>query len=157
MAPSPRLLTTIGLAALVAAAGPALAAPKPKPKPITETYEATAFPPDPTPFVGPGAPLNPNTGNCQPQVPQAAHLKAFKVPAAGSIVIDLTNFQGDWALGLRNKAGKNLADSDNAVGTAIDTPEKIKYKFKGPQEVTIAACNFAGGPTGTVKYTFTYA
>ncbi len=157
---SPRSVTALTLAGVIvgaSVAGPALAAPKKKPKPITKTYEASAFPPDPTPILGANNPANPNGANCNGTVPQAQHLTPFKVPAAGTIEIWLTGFQGDWALGLRNKAGKNLADSDQDITEAPDRPEHIKFKIKSPTTVTIAACNFLGGPTATVKYVFTFA
>jgi hypothetical protein len=132
----------------VAAAGtltPALAAPKAKPKPITKTYTATAPTPDPTPILG---------DICTPTLPSARHSEPFKVPAAGRLKVDI-EFTGDWALGLRDKkSGSQIASSDGADPFA---DESMDVKFKRPTEIFIDACNFAGGSTATVTYTFTYA
>jgi hypothetical protein len=32
----------------------------------------------------------------------------------------------------------------------------MEVRFKKPTTVTIVACNWSGGPTANVKYTFTY-
>lgn len=131
----------------VAAAGtlaPAMAAPA-KPKPITKTYTATAPTPDPTPIAG---------DVCTPALATARHSEPFKVPAAGRLKVDI-EFVGDWALAMRDsKKGTRLAESD---GASPETPESMDVKFKRATEVFIDACNFAGGPTATVTYTFTYA
>lgn len=131
----------------VAAAGtlaPAMAAPA-KPKPITKTYTATAPTPDPTPIAG---------DVCTPALATARHSEPFKVPAAGRLKVTI-EFTGDWALGLRDKkSGSQIASSD---GATPETPESMDVKFKRATEVFIDACNFAGGPTATVTYTFTYA
>lgn len=128
----------------VAAAGtftPALAGPTPKP--ITKTYTASATP-DPTPIAG---------EVCQPTIPSARHTTPFKVPAAGTLAITI-KMDLDWALGLRTKSGSTLASSDGPNPTDA---ESIQVKFKKAQDVLIDACNFAGGPTAQVTYTFTYA
>lgn len=130
----------------VAAAGtltPALAAPKPKP--ITKTYTVGPLTPDPTPIAG---------DICDPATPTARHSEPFKVPAAGRLKVDI-DFAGDWALAMRDsKKDTRLAESD---GASPETDESMDVKFKKPTEVLIDACNFAGGPTATVTYTFTFA
>jgi hypothetical protein len=134
-------LTIACLAAATVAAPGALAAPKP----ITKTYTATAPTPDPT-----------NTGGgysvCAQNVPQSFHVEQFKVPAAGSLKIELTNYQVDWDLLLMDDKKKELAGSGSG---GVGGPEVIQVKFKKPTAVQIVACNWSGGPTGTVKYTFT--
>ncbi len=144
-----RTAVSVGLsAALVAGAfSPAAAGhkSKAKPKPIKKTYTATAFPPDPTPFIG---------DPCTPNIPGARHSHQFKVPAAGRLKVDIDKFTGDWALGLRDAAGEQIAFSD---GATPETDEAMDVKFKKGQMVTIDACNFAGGPTAEVTYVFTYA
>lgn len=141
-----RTVAITSLLAVVAAGSlaPAVAGPS-KPKPITKTYTATALTPDPTPIAG---------DICTPALPTARHSEPFKVPAAGRLKVDI-EFTGDWALGLRDaKSGAQLASSDG--GSPLDD-EVMQVKFKKATEVLIDACNFAGGPTATVTYTFTYA
>jgi hypothetical protein len=129
----------------VAAAGtltPALAAPAKKP--ITKTYSVGPLTPDPTPILG---------DICDPVSPTARHSEPFKVPAAGRLKVDI-KFTGDWALALRDKKGARLAESD---GASPETPESMDVKFKKATEVLIDSCNFAGAPTASVTYTFTFA
>lgn len=80
--------------------------------------------------------------------------RAFKVPAAGLMTIDLNGFQGDWALGLFAADGSEIAVDDQDTPAPIDTPAHIAAKFKKAQSVTVRACNFSGGPTAkvTIKY-----
>lgn len=147
---SRRLALTLSIAGLVAAAvSPALAAPKPKT--MSGSYDATAAVPDPTPFTGQTG------GNCRPTLAQAKHEKAIDLPTAGTFKVDLNGFVGDWALAVLNSKGQVLADSDNALGTAPDSPEKVQIKIKAKGKYTIRACNFSGGPTAKVKWLFTYA
>ena len=128
----------------VAAAGtlaPAMAAPKT----ITKTYQVGPLTPDPSPAAG---------DICDPINPNARHTETFKVPAAGRLKVDI-KFTGDWALALRDsKKGTRLAESD---GATPETPESMDVKFKKATEVLIDSCNFAGAPTATVTYVFTYA
>jgi hypothetical protein len=134
------------LAVSTVAAPHALAAPK-KPKPITKTYTATAPTPDPTNNV-PGA-----YSVCAQNVPGSFDTQTFKVPAAGLLHIELTDYQVDWDLLLMDSDKSELAGSGSG---GVNGPEVIDVKFKKPQTVSIVACNFSGGPTGKVSYTFTY-
>lgn len=129
--------------ALVAAGG-ALVPASAAPKPITKTYSVGPLTPDPTPAA---------RDICDPVTPTARHTEPFKVPAAGTLKVDI-EFQGDWALGLRDAKGARLAESD---GSDLLVDESMQAKFKKPTEVLIDACNFAGAPTATVTYTFTFA
>jgi hypothetical protein len=131
------------LAAATVAAPAALAAPKP----ITKTYEATAPMPDPTNYAQQGYSV------CAQNVPQSFHTETFKVPAAGSLKVELTGYQGDWDLLLVGDKGQELATGG---ATDLGTPEVVQVKFKKATTVGIVACNWAGGPTGTVTYTFTF-
>ena len=141
-------LRTAAVTALVAVAAAGALAPAgaaPKPKPITKTYEVGPLLPDPTPILG---------DVCTPTIEQARHAEPFKVPAAGRLKVTI-EFTGDWALGMRDKKkGTQIASSD---GSTPETPESMDVKFKRATEVFIDACNFAGAPTATVTYTFTYA
>jgi hypothetical protein len=140
-------LTLVVLAAATAAAPAAVAGPKPTPKPITKTYTATAPLPDPTNVAG-------GYTVCAQNVPQSFHTEEFKVPAAGVLKVELTDYQVDWDLLLMDAKKKEIASSGSG---GVGEPEVAQIKFKKPGVVSIVACNWSGGPTGTVKYTFTFA
>jgi hypothetical protein len=138
----------VAATAVLAAAGsmtPAMA----KPKPITQTYTANAPTPDPTPVTGETG------GNCHPTLASAMDNHAVKIPYASTIVIDLNGFQGDWALGLFDADGEEIATDDQDITAPIDTPAHIEARFKKKTSVTIRACNFTGGPTANVTYKIT--
>lgn len=143
----------VSAAALVAAglAMPATAAPKP----ITKTYTATAPTPDPTNYA-PNSPYE----VCAMVVPQSWHSEAFKAPAPGKLSVKLTGFTGDWDLLLIDSKGTQIthggASDVGTPGTPASESMTTKVK-KGGTAYQIIACNWAGGPTGTVTYTFTYA
>ena len=144
-----RTTPVLAAAALIAAglAMPTTAAPKP----ITKTYTATAPMPDPTNYAQQGYSV------CAQNVPQSFHVENFKAPAPGKLKIEMSGFQGDWDLLLTDGKGSELANS--GLTQPADPPTEsltVKVKKKGA-DFRIIACNWAGGPTGTVKYTFTYA
>jgi hypothetical protein len=138
----PAVLALAVLAAGTVVAPGALAAPKP----ITKTYTATAPLPDPTNVAG-------GYSVCAQNVPQSFHTEPFKVPAAGTLKVELTGYQGDWDLLLMDGKGNEMAYSGELEPSA---PEITQVKFKKAGQVQIVACNWAGGPTGEVTYTFTY-
>ena len=147
-----RLQTGAALAAVaaIAAAGTVHAAPK---KPIEKTYTATAPAPDPTAEV---------TGAhavCSMTVPQSFHIEKFTAPAPGTLKVAIDGFVGDWDMLIQDPKG-----ADVAAATAINTStpaspsgDTATVKVKKAGDYSIIACNFAGGPTATVKYTFTFA
>lgn len=138
-----------GCVAVVGVVAPtASAAPKAKPKPITKTYTATAPTPDPTNFAGMGYSV------CAQNVPQSFHDEPFKVPAAGTLKVELTGYLGDWDLLLMDGAREEIAFS--GLTEVQGQAEVVQVKFKKATQTHIIACNWAGAPTGTVKYTFTY-
>ncbi len=140
-----------GTVVLVGIAAPqSIAAPKKKP--ITKTYTATAGTPDPTNFLG----LATGGGYsvCAQNVPGSFHTEVFKVPAAGTLKVELTGYVGDWDLLLMDAAKEELANS--GLTDVQGAPEVLAVKFKKATTASIVACNWAGGPTGTVKYTFTF-
>ena len=139
-----RTALVAGLALVTAAGSLAPAVAAPKKKPIKVTYEVGPLTPDPTPIA---------LGEiCAPATPSAIDAREIKIPAAGTLQVDI-DFVGDWALGMRDKAGDRLAESD---GGTPETDESMTVKFKKAQTITIEACNFAGGPEATVTYTFTF-
>lgn len=146
--------TAVLLAGTVALVG--IAAPQsiaaPKKKPITKTYTATAVAPDPTNFLG----LATGGGYsvCAQNVPGSFHDEPFKVPAAGTLKVELTGYTGDWDLLLMDGAKEELAYS--GLTELQGAPEVVSVKFKKATQTHIIACNWAGAPTGKVTYTFTY-
>ena len=132
---------------LAAAATPSLAATKakPKPKPIRGHYTASAYP-DPTS-------TNPATNEpCAPTLPTAKFSKTFKVPAAGTLHVELAN-QFDWSLAVRDTDGTDEGTSDGGLPT---DKEMVDVSFKRGQTVVLDTCNFAGEPSVVVSYVFTY-
>ncbi|HVF20553.1 MAG TPA: hypothetical protein VNA14_09950, partial [Mycobacteriales bacterium] len=96
------------------------------------------------------------------EAPQSVHVESFKAPAAGTLKVEVTGFLGDWDLALNDGKAKRLAEGDNAsvTPTSMSTGsivEKLSYKVKKAGDLVIVVCNFAGGPTGSGKYTFTPA
>ena len=140
---------SVAFVAIVAAAGiaaPALAAPKT----VSGKYPATTTAADPTPFAT-------DAGNCMPALAQAKHEQKINLPAPGTLVVDLSGFQGDWDLAVLNSKGQKLGDSAQDVASEpIDKPEKVKLKIKSKGTYIIRACNFAGGPTANVNWVHTY-
>lgn len=153
-------VAVVGVVAAIATTAPATARPKP---PIKDSYTATAPKPGPDnyatqgdvcdnaiPAEGPTAPLHEQTS------PLSRHSHEFTAPAAGTLEIKMTDFQADWDLLLEDDKGRNLANS--GLTQPVDpAEEKIKFKVKKPGGLVIVACNWAGGPTAEVEYTFTYA
>ena len=137
------VLTAVAVAAATVAAPVALAAPKP----ITKTYTATAPAPDPTNAAG-------GYTVCAQNVPGSFHIEEFKVPGPGALKVELTEYQVDWDLLLMDGKGKELASSGSG---GVGGPEIASLKLKKAGIVQIVACNWSGGPTGTVTYTFTPA
>lgn len=133
--------------ALVATAGvsasPALAGPKK----VTKTYTASAPLFDPT-NVAPGS-----FSVCPQRVPQSFQADVYKVPAAGTLTVEVTGYQGDWDALLMDSDKAELAGSGSG---GVGGPEVMEVRFKKATTVTVVACNFSGGPTANVKTTFTY-
>jgi hypothetical protein len=133
------------LAIAAVAAPPALAAPKKKT--ITKSYDVTAAMPDPTNFAGQGYPV------CAQNVPGSFDKRTIAIPAAGTIEVEVSGFQGDWDLLLEDADDSELAEGgSNGLGGS----ETADVRFKKAQKMSIVACNWAGTPNATVKYTFTY-
>ena len=146
-------LAIAGTLAVAAFATPATAATK---KPISKEYDVTAPAPDPTNYAGTA------TGQgysvCNQTVPNSFDKHEFTAPWVGKIKVTLTGFTGDWDLLLMDKNGNELTNSGGSDIGSPATPqqESFTYKIKKAKTaVEIVACNWAGGPSGHVKYTFT--
>ena len=136
------VVAAVGVAGDVALAG--------HKKPIEKSYTATAGTPDPTNF-------SPNSqySVCAQTVPGSFHVEKFTAPEPGTIKAVLNGYVGDWDFLLTDDKGRELGNSGLTAVAGED--ETMTYKFKKPGTVNIIACNWAGGPTGKVKYKFTYA
>jgi hypothetical protein len=154
-----RITPLVLAGALVVAAGaagsPASAAASKKP--ISKTYAVTAPVPDPTNWAGQGGVAGYSV--CAQRVPSSFQADTFKAPAAGKLKVTLSGFNGDWDLLIMDsKKSEVTAGGDSAVATpAAPATETATAKIKKAGTYTIVACNWAGGPTGSVSYTFTYA
>jgi hypothetical protein len=145
---------------LVVAAGalaPALAAPA-KPKPISEEY-AVEGAPVPVPLAGIDGVDGTNSCTDPALEGVSTTTKTIKTKGAGSLVVDVTDFDGDWDITITDDKGNVLGvGSGTATPTALATPadEKAVIKTKKAMTLNIAVCNFLGSPTANAKYVFTY-
>ncbi len=149
-----RTLLAVLLVAALAAATPADAAPKKKkkkPKPITKTYQVTNPLPHPYP---------PDSDACSSSPEGVSEdREKFVAPAKGKLKVVVSEFTGDWDIGLFGDSDKRLANGggvntpDPQMGTGKET---LNYTVKKKMNLFIDVCNFLGGPDGTVTYTFTF-
>ena len=144
----PLVLALALVAGATIATTPASAA-KPK-KPITGTFTQSDPTPDPT-----GNATTGNQNHCTGKLPQEKPFQ-FKAPAAGKLKVELSGFQGDWALQILDDKGNVLGGDDVTPDTA-GTTESATVKIRKKMTVGILPCNMGGGPSATAKYTFTYA
>jgi len=119
-------------------------------KPIEKSYTATAPAPDPTNFSP-----NARYSVCEQTVPGSFHVEKFTAPEPGTLKAELFNYVGEWDFLLTDDKGRELGYS--GILDVTGAPERITYKFKKAGTVKIIACNWAGAPSGTVQYVFTYA
>ncbi|HVE63199.1 MAG TPA: hypothetical protein VNB94_05305 [Mycobacteriales bacterium] len=139
----------------LAAVGMLLAVPAgAAPKTIEKSF-AVAIP---VPLLGSTGSISVACNDGGHVVPGTTHREAFAAPGAGTLVVEVTGFVGDWDLAL-DVAGKRLAEGSGTVtptsmsdGSLV---EKLKFKVKKAGKVEIVVCNFAGGPSGKGKYVFT--
>jgi hypothetical protein len=141
--------------ALVVAGGalaPAFAAPA-KPKPITDEYDVRG-----TPYV-----LPPTGPACSDPLSEGISrtTRTIKPTGAGTLVVKVTGFAGDWDTSVQNDKGAVLGtgagtSTGETSGLTADGTEELTLKIKKAQTLNISVCNFAGGPAAHVKYVFTY-
>jgi hypothetical protein len=89
---------------------------------------------------------------CQGVIPSGRFEVPFKAPAAGKFKVELTGFQGDWDLTVEDAKGNVIGSS---AGFVEATTETVQIKLKKAAELTIVACNFAGGPAASGSYVYT--
>lgn len=146
---------------LVLAAGalaPAVAAPA-KPKPISEEYSVEGAP-VPLPLVGMDGVDGTNSCNDPAFEGISTTTKTIKTLGAGTLTVDLANFDGDWDITITDDKGKVLGvGAGTTTPTALAEPapaEKAVVKTRKAMTLNIAVCNFLGGPTADAKYVFAY-
>ncbi len=85
----------------------------------------------------------------------------FTAPAAGVFSATITKFTGDWDMRLLDSDGEVVTEGSGTDTPNTNTPgsgvESLEVKIKKPGSFTLQVCNFVGGPTATVTYTFTFA
>jgi hypothetical protein len=144
---SRRLIVTAiaAIAAGTVAVAPAADA-KPKPKPFSKTVSVTDPTPDPTGGAVAG------TDICKGNLPNEAPV-SVAIPAAGKLKADISGFQGDWAIAIRDKAGNFLTgDDENPPAT-----EALTFKVKKAGTYLVQACNLGGTPMADLHYSYTPA
>lgn len=116
--------------------------------PVTESWEVTA--PLPYPVEG--------TSHCA-DGPEGLSKgsRVVVLPDAGTLVVELSGFLGDWVVELFDDKGKLLAAGAELNPTETAPVRKATYK-KGKRgaKITVVACNLGGGPTGSLTSTFTH-
>ena len=156
-----RTALPVALSLIVAggALAPALAAPA-KPKPIVVEW-SMQHAPLPIPLAGVDG--VDGTNSCTNSAFEGVSIttKTIKTTGAGTLVVDLTGFAGDWDITVTDDKGRVLGigagtttADPSSVGT--DLKEKAVIKTKKPMTLNVAACNFLGGPTADGKAVFTY-
>lgn len=137
------LATGLAAALAVGSLTPALAGPKKAPIKLAWKAQAT---PDPT------ATDQTTKEHCVGVIPTSTHHYEFKVPAAGTLEVQLNNTL-DWAVAIRDAAGDEVAGAD---GGSPEVKEVVSVKFKKAQTISIDTCNFAGEPEISPTGVFTF-
>ena len=151
-------------AALVVAAGalaPALAA---APKPVTVEWDMTEHLPVPSP-VATG--IDGDNSCADPALEGiSTTTQTLKTTGAGTLVVDLTAFAGDWdvtvtddkgrvlGIGSGTTTGGEATGEDGSLGT--ENAEKATVKTTKAMTLVVRACNYLGGPDAHGKAVFTY-
>ncbi len=81
----------------------------------------------------------------------------FEAPAAGTLLVEVEGFQGDWDLFLRDEDYELIAGS-NGNQTGGDPPEEsVQVGLKSRQLIHMMPCNYLSPqPEVEVHYTFTF-
>lgn len=144
-----RLLTAVAAVAALAAASPAVAAPKQ----IKQTYDVQL----PVPF--PVTEDVPDMYGCNDgQEGASKNTRHITLPSTGMFTAK-ADFEGDWDLYLFDSKGSLVAQSEaDQSGSVAPGVEKLTWKkAKKGSKVSLVVCNWLGLPDGTVSYTFTYS
>jgi hypothetical protein len=141
------LVLSLSLVAAAGSASPALAGKKPAP--VKKEYTASANVPG-------GVGSQADSVICSDTVAPSVFDATFKAPFAGRLNVKQDGFQGDWDLALVQDGANSAESAQDMTSTDVSRPEEVSgFKLKKGEEVTIRSCNFVGGPTAHVAYTFT--
>ena len=140
----------LGLVAGAFSAVPAMAKKKKK-KTITVSEEFSAGPhaPMPTGIAG-------ETEGClESNETVNKTVVDYTTPGKGIMTVEIKDFQGDWDLYLME--GDSMIASSHASQLQDAPPvETIMVNLGAKKNVSIVACNWAGGPTAAGSYTYKY-
>jgi hypothetical protein len=81
--------------------------------------------------------------------------KPFRAPGAGTLVVYLEGFEGDWDIYVLNARLKRLGSSEDAQVLSGAAPaERLSVRITAHRRITIVACNWLGEPQVEVHYQF---
>ena len=146
-----RVATVAVLGVLVAGAyAPATAAPKKKP--ITKSYDLNLLPLWESPTE---ACSTASTGGALVGV--SIDIQTIKPTGAGFLAVKVDGYQGDWDISVRDADGAEIGrGSGNDTPNAGPGAESFEMKFKKPEPLQIAICNFSGTPQAHATFSYTY-
>ena len=118
-------------------------------KPLSGSYDLTL----PVPFPG----ESPSGSHCADAPDDLSRdTRPVTMPATGRFKVTLSEYLGDWIVELWDAKGQ-LVTYGAGLSTG-DTTATMTYrkKSKKSETFTLAVCNYTGGPTGHVDWTFTF-
>ena len=140
-----RRLVLVAIATVAAGTVASTPASAGKPKPWTQTKTVT----DPTPDPSGGAIATADI--CAGVVPREAGL-SVTIAAPGKLKVVLSDFQGDWAVAIRDSKGTFITGDDQNPPDAF---ENASAKLKKAGKYIVEVCNLGGTPTAVAKMTYT--
>jgi hypothetical protein len=163
-----RSTAPVALCLVVAAGALAPAMAKGTPAPITESYAVEGVP-VPSPLLGDPVPEDANSCINPDLEGISTTTKTITTKGAGTLVVGLTGFAGDWDITVLDADGELVGEgAGTTTGGEIpvvgggngslgaDNTEKLEVRLKKAATLRIGVCNYLGGPTANATYTFTY-
>ena len=146
-----RVATLAALGVLLAGAfAPADAAPKKKP--LTKSYDLNLLPLWESPTE---ACATSTTGGALVGV--SIDIQKITPTGPGFLSVKVDGYQGDWDISVKDAEGTEIAKgSGNDTPNAGPGAETFEMKFKKPEPLQIAICNFTGTPQAHATFTYTY-
>jgi hypothetical protein len=80
--------------------------------------------------------------------------EAMKAPFNGLLTVTMENFQGDWDLFVTDADGAALVSSVESQLTGAAATEEVSIVLKKGYAFAIVPCNWVGGPSAEVAWTF---
>lgn len=133
------LVCIVGLTGALTGA-PALAGKKKKKK---GSFSAE----NPVPWPGPDGCLESSEGVNKTT-------ETMKAPFTGVLTVTMTDFDGDWDLFVTDSEGTDLGSATASQLTGDPPEEEVVLALKKGFEFSMVACNWLGGPTAEVGWTF---